>query len=264
MFVDADMRAVERIPCAGGEALVHVRKRPGRAGCNEDAAMVAAIDDRRAVLMVADGAGGLPEGAFAARVAVDRVVQALVRRAPHDDLRACVRAALEDAHRTIAAVGHGAATTANLVLIDGDQLWSLHVGDSVTLVIDGAGACKLRTVPHSPVGIKVRDGVLSEEQAIRDAELHLVHNLLGVGCCHVDPSGLVRLDAGDTILIATDGLFDNLVPREVISRVSGEGLGRRVEEVAAEAWRRMTDPAGDDPSKPDDLAVVAFRRALPG
>ena len=69
------------------------------------------------------------------------------------------------------------------------------------------------------------------------------------------------LSTGDTVVVATDGLFDNLLPREVITEASGADLAGGVERLTEEAWRRMTTPGGDDPSKPDDLAIVAYRRA---
>lgn len=259
LFVDMDMSESMEIPCAGGVASVQVRKRPGRQGCNEDAALVAPLDDHRVVLVASDGAGGLPGGALAARVAIECVTYGLTQRG-ESDLRICLRHALEDAHREISALGQGSATTANVVLIDGGRAWSFHVGDSVTMIFAADGVCKLRTIPHSPVGLQVRDGMLTEEQAIRHSELHLVHNLLGVGCCHVDTSAAVELSSGDTVVVATDGLFDNMLPREVIAGTVRLGLEMGVRGLADHAWRRMTNPGNLDPSKPDDLAIVAYRR----
>ena len=63
------------------------------------------------------------------------------------------------------------------------------------------------------------------------------------------------------MIVASDGLFDNFLVEEVVEHVRAGKLDRRVDSLVEEALRRMREPRPGGPSKPDDLSVVAFRRA---
>ena len=259
LYLGVDMAEVESLSWGAGEIQVLVRKRPGRTTDNEDAALVAPIDEHRLVLAAADGAGGLPEGAHASSLAMSHLAIALMTEPDDAPLTRRIEIGLSRAHDAIADLRCGAATTANVVLIEGNRLWSYHAGDSTTLVLGGDGAFKLKTVPHSPVGQQVDSGALSEEQAIHHADLHLVSNLLGVGDSYVEPIAPIVLQDDDTVIVATDGLFDNLLCSEVRGRASGRPLHDATVELAREVHKRMTRPDVDDPCKPDDLAMVLYR-----
>jgi serine/threonine protein phosphatase PrpC len=259
LILDGRMRLVESRELAGGRAMVCVRRRPGRTSQNEDSVLLAPVDATRAVVVVADGAGGLPDAHEASQRAVRALAEAL-SAAGDADLRLRIEQGFRRAHHEILALGSGAATTVSLVLIDGDEVWSYHVGDSMTLILGSDGGRKLQTVPHSPVGYAVRDGLLSEEQAIHHDELHLVSNLLGIGRVEVERRGPFALAAGDTLVVGSDGLFDNLLIRDVTRLVCGRPVDVAARELASEVERRMTAPRAEDPSKPDDLSFVLFRR----
>ncbi len=66
----------------------------------------------------------------------------------------------------------------------------------------------------------------------------------------------------DTLLLASDGLFDNLHFAEIVECVRKGPLDEVANQLAANSRRRMTEPADDQPSKNDDLTFVLFRRAL--
>ncbi len=258
LILDGQMNQIEEFSVAGGKAMVLVRRRPGRLSENEDSLLVAPLTANSAVLAVADGAGGLPDGCAASQRAISAIAGALA-----DDSLGSVQKRIEEgfrvAHREILELGSGAATTVSLVLIENGQLWSYHIGDSMTLIIGSGGERSFQTVPHSPVGYAVRDGLLSEEQAIRHEELHLVSNLLGIGRAEVEIKGPLRLGPGDTVVIGSDGLFDNLLIKDIAGRISKPDIAAAARELVHEVWRRMTQPSPEDPSKPDDLSVALFR-----
>lgn len=259
VILDGKMLAPETIDLDVGRAVICVRRRPGRFTSNEDSALVAPLDGRRAVLAVADGAGGLPDGSEASKRAILALAQALL----DDDLPIAdrIRRGFEEAHRDILQIGTGAATTVSLVLIDGNQLTSWHVGDSMTLVVGVEGQKRLQTVPHSPVGYALDAGLLTEQEAIRHEDLHLVSNLLGVGEPTVEIAPAIRLEKTDTVLLGSDGLFDNLLASEICSHLKSAPVERGAQWLVDEAWKRMTQPRQDDPSKPDDLSMILFRTA---
>ena len=70
----------------------------------------------------------------------------------------------------------------------------------------------------------------------------------------------LELASRDTALLASDGLFDNLNPSEVVEIVRAGPLDRAASELAGRATERMHDPAPHHPSKPDDLTFILYRR----
>jgi serine/threonine protein phosphatase PrpC len=69
----------------------------------------------------------------------------------------------------------------------------------------------------------------------------------------------IEMASRDTLVIASDGLVDNLLPSEIVEFVRSGPLDEAVGDLVAEARRRMTEKNGDAPSKPDDLTVIAYR-----
>lgn len=258
LVLDGQMNQIEELGVGGGRAMTLVRRRPGRVTENEDSLLVAPVGKNSVVLAVADGAGGLPDGSEASQRAIAAIAQALAASEPAD-VQARIQEGFKAAHREILSLGSGAATTVSLVFLQDRQIWSYHIGDSMTIIIGSAGERFFQTVPHSPVGYAVRDGLLSEEQAIRHDELHLVSNLLGIGPAEVEIKGPIELHPGDTVVIGSDGLFDNLLVKDIAKRITKPDFASAARELVLEVWRRMTQPGPEDPSKPDDLSLVLFR-----
>jgi serine/threonine protein phosphatase PrpC len=69
----------------------------------------------------------------------------------------------------------------------------------------------------------------------------------------------IEMAARDTLIIASDGLVDNLLPTEIVEFVRTGPLNLAVAELVGEARRRMANQDGKAPSKPDDLTVIAYR-----
>jgi serine/threonine protein phosphatase PrpC len=63
----------------------------------------------------------------------------------------------------------------------------------------------------------------------------------------------------DTLLLASDGLFDNLLPNEIIEAVRSGPLEEAVGGLIETAQQRMAAKEGSAPCKPDDLTVIAYR-----
>ncbi|MHC4422347.1 MAG: PP2C family protein-serine/threonine phosphatase, partial [Planctomycetota bacterium] len=64
----------------------------------------------------------------------------------------------------------------------------------------------------------------------------------------------------DTLVLGSDGLFDNLHLEEITEYVRKGPLARAAESLAAACRRRMCEPRADHPSKPDDLTFLLYRR----
>ena len=143
--------------------------------------------------------------------------------------------------------------------IQGRTVRPYHVGDSMVLVVGQRGKIKLQTVSHSPVGYAVESGMLDETEAMNHAERHLVSNIIGAADMRIEIGPTIELARFDTLLLASDGLFDNLHVDEIVQRVRKGPLKRVIRTLAEDCRRRMLDAEDDQPSKPDDLTFVAFR-----
>ena len=245
---------------AGGKAAVFSAACPEGAGANEDAAALIPLDAGSAVLAVADGLGGNPLGDHAASLAVRSLVEAL---APAERERSLLRNAIlngiERANEAVAALGGGAATTLTVAEIQEDVVRPYHVGDSVILLVGQRGRIKFQSIAHSPVGFAEEAGLLREREAMAHEERHLVSNVLGSARMRIEIGPALHLARRDTLLLASDGLADNLWRREIAERVRRGTLAESAHRLAADAQRRMLAPLAGEPSKPDDLTFVLFR-----
>ena len=240
---------------------------------NEDGAAVIHCGPSDAVLVVADGMGGHPAGEQASRVALETFVRRLrvarEENAALDD--AVILDTIAEANRRIQETCAGSGTTIAVAHIHVDQVRFHHCGDSPGLLLGSQGDVKLRTVDHSPVGEAVEKGILTPEQGIRHADRHVISNYVGYPGTFVDSSPFVPLAPGDTVVLATDGLSDNLLDDEIAALAVHDAIdqavcnlvaiaGARMENRVARIESGMPDPDPNAlPGKPDDLTVVAYR-----
>ncbi len=245
---------------AGGEAAVHSSRSPARSTPNEDSAAVIAMTDEWGILAVADGLGGAPAGQQASAVAVQCLVEA-IRNATKEghDPRWGILNGFEAANQKVLALGIGAATTLTVVELGEASVRGYHVGDSQVLVTGQRGKVKFLSIPHSPVGYGVESGLLDEDDAMHHEERHVVSNAIGSEEMRIDVGPPVVLAPRDTVILASDGLFDNLHVKEIVSLVRKGPLKRVARELAEKAAARMTGGEEGEPSKPDDLTFVVFR-----
>ena len=259
LYVGQPMDAVSLHPIARGEAAAFSSGCPGRPR-NEDAAALIPVDEGSAVLAVADGLGGTPQGDHAASLAVRALVNALEpAQRERSRLRNAILDAIERASQAVAQLGTGAGTTLAVAEIQEDVVRSYHVGDSMLLVVGQRGRIKFQSVAHSPVGFAVEAGLLGEREALHHEDRHLVSNVLGARDMRIEIGPTLHLAARDTLLLASDGLSDNLGRREIADRIRRGPLAECASRLASDARRRMSSPAPGDPSKPDDLTLVLFR-----
>ena len=262
VFFQTDMPRAEHHAIGGGEALVFSARSPGKETPNEDSAALVALDGRGAVLVVADGMGGLPAGEQAAGLAVRRMIGSLQQQVPHEpNLRGAILNGIEDANRAICELGIGAGSTITVVEIQGNTARPYHVGDSMILAVGQRGKLKLQTVSHSPVGYAVESGVLDEAEAMHHEDRHLISNMLGTPDMRIEIGSAFELARFDTLLLATDGLFDNLHTQEVVDSIRKGPLPRVAHKLADQCRHRMTEPQPGLPSKPDDLTFIVYRRS---
>jgi serine/threonine protein phosphatase PrpC len=244
----------------GGQVSVHTAVSPDKETSNEDGAMVIWPSPGRMVLAVADGVGGMPDGESASSLALTALRDALrLRLSQGADLREAILSGFDRANREVLRHASGSATTLAVVEVDQGRLRSYHVGDSGVLVFGGRGRMRMQTISHSPVGYAVEAGVLDEHEAMEHEDRHLVSNVVGDRGMHVGMSYPLRLKPLDTVLLASDGLFDNVFTDEIVQRLRKGRLHEAAGELVAQCRGRMAQALESLPGKPDDLTLVAYR-----
>jgi serine/threonine protein phosphatase PrpC len=237
---------------------------PDKPTPNEDAAAVIPVADGSLVLAVADGVGGTPAGREASNLAVSTLASALGGLpAETVQLRPAILDALEETNRAVLELGRGAATTLVVAQIDALGMRCYHVGDSELLVVGQRGRIKQRIVPHSPTGFAVEAGLLDEDEAIQHEQRHVLFNVVGSPDMRVEVGAAAKLAPRDTLLLASDGLFDNLFLDEIVDSIRKGPLERAADTLVERARRRMEGVVADRPCKPDDLTIVLYRPAIP-
>ena len=103
-------------------------------------------------------------------------------------------------------------------------------------------------------------GFLDEREALHHEHRHLVSNFLGTTDMRIDIGASVDLSPRDTIIVASDGLMDNVHVDEIIECIRKGPLEDAVRCTVDLAERRMREGGQGEPSKPDDLSVILFRK----
>ncbi len=262
IYTQASMDAVDVHTLGPGQASVFSMHRPDGNGVNEDAAALFSLDAQTGVLLVADGVGGQPAGEDAARSAIGQMQMALKGAAEPDALlRTCILDGFEKANQAVMALGTGAATTLVAVEIQGRTARTYHVGDSAVLLVGQRGKIKWETIPHSPVGHAVESGMLDQKEAMHHEDRHIVSNLVGYPDMRIEIGPTLQLALRDTLLLASDGLFDNLHTYEMIEFIRKGPLKKSSQALAQACQSRMAVPRKNAPSKPDDVTCILYRSA---
>lgn len=261
LYVEQIMDEPEVYRLNGGSVAVFSARSPDKEDPNEDAAALLPLSDDAAILVVADGAGGMANGAQASRLAVHAVTQE-ARAADMNitAVRDVILNGIENASESINNLGIGAGTTIAAVEIQGATVRPYHVGDSMVLGVGQRGKLKMQTVSHSPVGYAVEAGFLDADEAMHHEERHLVSNMVGSPDMRIEIGAAVSLAQRDTLLLATDGLFDNLHVEEITEYIRIGTLKQAADRLVTACRERMRTVDSGLPSKPDDLTFILYRR----
>jgi PPM family protein phosphatase len=261
MLDGAAVPEVLHLEVGGGSLIAYTCRSPDKDTENEDTVAAIPYGPDAAVLVVADGAGGLPMGRRASRLAVTSLEASLqVAMSETMLLRTAILNGIDEANKAVLSLGGGSATTLTVVTIEGLVARAYQIGDSEAIIVGQKGKLKAQTLAHSPTGFAVEAGFLDQRAALHHEERHLVSNFLGTNDMRIDMGASVELKPRDTVLLASDGLTDNIHIEEIVELVRKGPLEAAIERLTRLANRRMTGEARTQPSKPDDLSVILFRK----
>jgi protein phosphatase len=226
-----------------------IKDRFGKAGAN--------------LFAVADGVGGHPDGdrASEATIAallgyVDEAIGCFNEVTPdtEHELLERLEATVRDVHNRLhkeheGKMGRVPATTLTMVLLIWPRAYLVHVGDSRAYV-QRRGRVQQLTRDQTFGEYMVNVGAWTEEEASRAKPAALLASAIG-GSELKPVVGLVDLEAGDSLMLCTDGLT-KLVDNERITAVFGKpGTS---EEIGKQLLSEALDAGGTD-----NVSVVVVR-----
>lgn len=242
----------------GQELVVYSQPGPHKEGGNQDAAGWMSCDGQL-VLAVADGLGGMPGGARASGLAIEAMRAAVLEPEQPGSLRARILDGFERANREVLDLRLGAGTTLVVAEIGGGSLRIYHAGDSAALLVGQRGRVKLETMAHSPVGYRVAAGAVDPDEAHLEEDRNLLSNHVGSSEMHVEIGPPVPLARRDTLLLASDGVLDNIRREALVEIIRVGALERAATALVEHIGLTMEGGRADFEGNPDDATFFLFR-----
>lgn len=180
------------------------------------------------LLVIADGMGGHAAGEVASRVAVDPLAAAYYAESAEEGVEEALRRALLSAHEAVTGetkrdpAHAGMGTTVAVAVVRGDELTVANVGDCRVYLMRQGELAQL-TRDHSWVAELLESGRITPDEAAQHPMRNLVTRFIGVEeDLQLDACPRQQLQAGDTILLCTDGLW-GMVPLTLIRSLLDAG-----------------------------------------
>jgi serine/threonine protein phosphatase PrpC len=186
--------------------------------------------------VVCDGMGGMEHGDLAGKTAVRTFLDAYARKTPEEAVPAALDRSVREANARVVALAHslgraeGIGTTlVAATLLDGGpgqaRLYWVSVGDSGLFHVT-SGQMRMVNYPHvfaNHLDQAVARGALTAEAAMMHPERESLTSFIGAEVLEeidLTPEPLL-LAEGDTILLASDGMFKTLSPAEIAANLTG-------------------------------------------
>jgi serine/threonine protein phosphatase PrpC len=237
---------------------IYQESRIGKRKTNQD--RIAYCYSRDALLMVlADGMGGHLHGEVAAQIAVQYITEHFQREARPAlaDPFMFLSRSLGNAHNAIVdyaeerSLPEAPRTTCVTCVIQDSVAYWAHAGDSRLYVIRG-NRILAQTRDHSRVQMMIDQGQITAEEAASHPLRNRVFSCLGgMQSPQVDFSRKTPLQAGDTVLLCSDGFWSPLGNERLLADLAGANV--------MEATPRLLDAAETLAGEGgDNLSVIAM------
>ena len=211
------------------------------------------------VFAVADGMGGHAAGEVAAKTALEPVASLDERVFTSGDAAdEALMAAIRDANRQVVEKAEaepdlrGMGTTLTAGMLRDGRLHVAHVGDSRAYLLRPDQPITQLTTDHTLVERLVREGRLSRDEAASHPQRNVITRAIGnEPTVMVDSLPPIRLQAGDQILLCSDGLTGPVPDDEIVDILQSH---EDADEATAALVQRANDAGG-----PDNITVVLLR-----
>lgn len=203
--------------------------------------------------MVADGVGGHNSGELASKLATE-LIEAYIKTHPIisitdesalknyflNSLLEVNASILEQAHRIPENLGM--ATTVVLAYIAFGKAYVVNIGDSRAYLIRDGNMLQI-TEDHSYVNTLLKQGIITQEEAVNHPKRNLITKALGSEE-KVEPDFyMFKIYEGDRILLCSDGLYNEIEEKEM-STLAQQAVS--IEVMVQELVRRANEYGGRD------------------
>jgi serine/threonine protein phosphatase PrpC len=243
---------------------------PGKVRTNNEDAMGSFIPSSRQqarshgyLFAVADGVGGMDLGEVASSTAISTLMEGFANAQAGTLLAGLVprliqhaNAAVHDCTLAPEYRGKSMATTLVACALRHDQAIVSHVGDSRCYLVRN-GQAKQVTQDHTWVAQQRKLGIISAAEVAESESRHVLTRSLGPEMFVSPDTTTLPLQAGDTLVLSTDGVHDELSERAIAAIVSQK---KGVEEIARELVARAVEIDGGDNTTAQVIRVVSVEQ----
>lgn len=214
--------------------------------------------------IVADGMGGHQSGEVASHLAVqgagfyllDQLIRTQIferKGFTEQEVKALLQEAVTQAQAMIRQRVPGGGTTLTLALVLGERAFTAHVGDSRLYVLAKDGSLRVVTKDHSLVKRLVDLGEITEADAAEHPQRNVLYRALGQTDALEPDLDQFKVEAGDLLLICSDGLWGAIDKADLKSILSNDALSLDQKACA------LVD-AANAAGGPDNISVVLVKR----
>jgi serine/threonine protein phosphatase PrpC len=176
---------------------------------------------------VADGMGGYANGGLASNLAVQNLLRIVrsseISSPPSKALQQAMQVINLEVYKASQQIGNGKmGTTLTATYIFGNLLYLLHVGDSRAYLVR-AGQASCLTSDHTVVGDLVRSRLIPSENIRSHAQRSVLTRAIGLGLFVQPELTQTKLQAGDRIILCSDGVWSVIEDNEFAEQCAQEG-----------------------------------------
>lgn len=187
---------------------------------NQDAYL---IDSERGVFAVADGLGGLPNGARASRMALE-ILQNCLNESPLSPMEHVIDEVNQRSREfgfAMDAAGFGTTLTMGRVTSDGTSVEIAHVGDSAAYLVE-EGSVRCLTREHTVAARMMAENWQDASEAIPLSAHHTLTQCIGQNL-YIEPEvATFPIQPGARLFLLTDGVTKPLGEEALASVLLGK------------------------------------------
>ncbi|MDD5311459.1 MAG: protein phosphatase 2C domain-containing protein [Dehalococcoidia bacterium] len=207
------------------------------------------IDIESGLFMVVDGMGGMQEGALAAKYVVEGLPSVLTEQINQqgtiqsNSIISSIKEAVAEVSSYLREkVGNNTGATFASALVKGGKAYVAHLGDSRAYLLRDGNMEQL-TKDHNVASLLVDMGEITADQAGVHPMRHRLTAYIGMQDSAVPEIKCISLEAGDVLLLCTDGLTGMLPVQEITDILSS---GVNLKSVLEKLIDRANEAGGQD------------------
>lgn len=203
--------------------------------CNEDCFRTSTLGENAYLFLVCDGMGGAEGGEIASGCAADAFLREMEEQAasvmrdgkfcpddPDTEIPMMLDTALANANFQVweaaqndkSLQGMGTTLVALFVISDPLRVFTVNIGDSRAYKMDQEGITRL-TRDHSYIQYLIDKGEITEKQAESRTDKNIITRAVGISIAPQPDICEAEVEAGNTLLLCSDGLHGMLTDDEI-------------------------------------------------